>query len=365
MMKKVVFLSCIPTPHWLRFVPYIRKFVDARFYYYESGDCGRPNWWVEGLGEFSCILPKPFVWRYKYFTLAPIRMLRKERPQILVLSGFSDPSNYLAYLWARRHHCKTVVLTERSRDKTGKLRPYDWKWRLLRFLYRKVDKVMLVASGGGVENQFIKTFKFGDKVYLTKYPAVLDPYFAHPLRSKKDAYTIIHANSLTSRYNPICSIRAFSLVLKEYPKTKLLMNADGPMRSEVEEEIRRLGLQNSVTFLDGIKSFDDLDAVYAASDIMILPATRSNGNYTVAECMASGIACVLSKNVPCRNESEIRANNSVWFLPPEPQDFSEKICYLIEHPDEFSRVGRFNRGLVRPRTMQATAEEYNQLFQTL
>ena len=364
-MKKVVFLSCIPTPHWLRFVPYLRKYVNAKFYYYDTGNHGRPEWWLEELGEHSFVLPKSIKMGHFYFNRRVWATLNKERPDVLIMGGFVDPGNVLAYIWARLHGCKTIIMTERSRTRTGRLQGYNLKWRILRLFYRKLDAILLVASGNGVEEQFVKTLRFGEKVKFSRYPAFLDPYFAHPLRGKKGVYTIIHANGLTTKYNPICSVKAFALAHQKHPNTRLFLNAVGPLRLEVEEEIRKAGIEDSVRFLDGLKTFDDLNKVYAESDIMLLPANFSNGNYTVAEGMASGISILISTKVPCRYAEQMKTAESIFIAEPNPEPFAEEICRLIENPEEMTRIGRVNREIVRPRSMESTARQYAEIVNSL
>ena len=112
-----------------------------------------------------------------------------------------------------------------------------------------------------------------------RYPTDIDNYFSHPIRQKKDAYTLIYPNRMTAIYNPIGAVEIFAEVLKRYPKTKLKMNASGELRTKVEQRITELGISQSMEFLDHIKTWDELGAIYASCDIMYLPAKFSNGNY--------------------------------------------------------------------------------------
>ena len=346
----------------MRFQPYLQKYYDSYFFFYDYIG-GRQSWWKVDLGERCKILPCWFKWHSKYLTLSPLKYLRKIKPDIVMLGGFSVPANYLCYLWARWHGCKTVVQTERSRDRHGKLRGYDFAWRLLRFLYRKVDLVLCVDDD--IVPQFRDTFRFGDRVVGGQYPCDIDKYFKHNQRTKKDAYTLIYANRMTDIYDPLMAIDIFAEVLKRHPKTKLKMNASGELRAEVETRIREYGVGDSVEFLDDIKHWDDLDAVYQSCDIMYLPAKFSNGNYTMTEAMCSGMAIVVSDKVMGRTSQVLLENNSGFVLPHEVAPFVDKICWIIEHPEFFDRITSINRELHRSRTMEKTAELYCGFFEPL
>ena len=360
-MRKLVFFSAIASPHWVRFNPHLRTVYDAEFYFYERS-AGRQSFWEVPLGEHCHVLGARFSWKRRYCTLAVLKVLREENPDIVLLGGFSVPSNYLAYLWAKRHKRRVVVITERSRVRaTGKPRPYDWKWKLLHWLYHDVDQVMVTASD--IAPQFRDDYKFGSRVVVGQYPADIDRYYSHPVRGRKDTYTLIFANRLTDIYNPLAAVRIFSMVRKRHVNVRMRMNATGELRADVEAFIGKLGLKESVEFLDGIKSWDDLGNVYKTSDIMLLPAKYSNGNYTIFECMVSGMACIVSENVLGTGPAKMRAIGAGRVLPLDEGVFTDAICEYIENPTLFADDARKSREGFSSLTMSGTARLYGKLFE--
>lgn len=360
---KVVFISCIPTPHWLKFVPHLRQYVDAEFYYYEPGNHGRPDWWLMDLGEHSHVMDvRP--WRHRYYTLKPILALRKEHPDVVVLGGFTDPSNFLAYCWARLHGCKTIIGVERLRNSQGQMhQKMSFAWRVVRFLYRNIDLVGVTAMDA--VQQLADVYKFRARAIYFPYPADLDSYFAHPIRERKPSYTLIFPNSLINRYDPILGIEIFNQVLKRYPLTRLKMCGYGNLRTEVEILIKKYGIGDSVEFLDHFKCWEDMGKAYKESDIMYLSARWSNGNYSISECRASGMACIISDKVQGPSGKMMVENSSGAVVPHAVQPFVEKICWYIEHPEEFARIAPINRELLRPNTYVERAKLYNRVFQSL
>ena len=360
-MKKFIFFSPIASPHQVRFCEYLRNYFDAEFYFYDYTG-GRQTFWRVPLGEHCHILPTRFKWHCRYLTFSVLNVLREHRPDIIMIGGgFSIPSNYLAYCWGKKNGSRVVVQTERSRDlKTGKLRGYTLVWRVLRWLYRNIDRVMVTAADA--ESQFRDVFRFGNKVIVGRYPCDLDRYYEHPIRGRKDAYVLIFPNRMTEIYNPIGAVEIFSEVLKRYPKTKLLMNATGELRPLVEKRIASLGISTSIEFLDNLKCWEDLGRVYRKCDIMYLPAKFSNGNYTLIECMASGMACIASTNVMGIPELYYGNPDGVSLLPLDTQKFADRICWIIENPDFLERTATVNRENVRSLTLGGTAKLYNDLL---
>lgn len=361
-MKKLIHISAVASPHWVRFMPFFRRYFDAEFYFYEQLS-GRQEWWKMDLGEHGHILPSLVRFRGKHLSLSVIKVLRKERPDILMLGGFSEPSNYIAYVWAKKNNVPVVVFTERSRDKKGRLRSYGIGWRFLHFLYRDVDIVMTTSPD--IVHQFRDDFHFGKKVLAGRYPTDIGQYFKHPYRTSKEAYTLIFPNRMTEIYNPIGAVEIFSEVVKRHPRTRLKMNASGEMRQEVEAKIREFGVTSSVEFLDNIKSWDDLSDVYASCDIMYLPAKFSNGNYTISECAASGMGCVISDRILGHSMSDMKKAGTGFILPLDNKLFVDKICWYIEHPKVLEMEAKINRDNLKYLTHEETAKFYFDLFKDL
>lgn len=358
-MKKLVMITMVASPHQVRFVPHLAKYFDVQHYFYERLG-GRQSFWQVDLGERCHILPCRFKWRGKYLTLSVLSVLKRERPDILVLGGFSIPANYFAYLWARWHKVPVVIMTERSRDRNGKLRGFGLMWRVLHFLYRNVTRVM--TTDKDIVPQFRDTLRFGDRVVAGRYPTDMDRYFNHPVRTRKDSYTLIYANRMTELYNPIGAVEIFAEVVKRYPKTRLKMNASGELRPAVESKLKELGVANSVEFLDGIKTWDDLSEVYASCDIMYLPAKFSNGNYTITECRVSGMGCVISDKILGTAAKAMQEAKAGFVVPLDNNLFVDKICWYIEHPEAFRREAIANRNQLHCLTHDETAKLYYKLL---
>jgi len=83
--------------------------------------------------------------------------------------------------------------------------------------------------------------------------------------------------------------RAFSIVLDTFPRSKLLVLGRGPLRAELEELVRRSGLQASVSFL-GFRG--DVPSLLAAADAFVM-ASRYEGMPNAAiQALATGLPVV-------------------------------------------------------------------------
>jgi glycosyltransferase involved in cell wall biosynthesis len=342
----------------------LREYFNVNFWFYESAERTRGSWWrVEGEGDCEVLSGVWFlrsgILRERYWASGLSKRLRHFSPDVVILGGFSQPANVWAYWWARRHRCKTVVFTERSRTSAGKLRTWGVAWRILRYVYRNVD--LVVTSAEDIVPQFRDDFRFGDKVVAGRYAADLDGYFHHPIRVAKDGYTYLFANRLTEIYNPILAIEIFAAVCHKYPESKLVMNASGELRDRCVKKIEELGVGEMVEFLDCINSWEELPGVYARCDILLLPASFSNGNFTILEAMASGMGVVISDKVLGVGKS-VRDGVNGFRCEPNVKDFVERIARYISDPNEFLRHARHNRELVADLGARGTARFFFELL---
>mgnify|MGYP006088202749 CR=1 FL=1 len=363
-MRKLVFLSSLAVPQQVKLCHALQDYFDAEFWFYESADRSRGKWWQVDLGERCKVLKdvhffKSGRWAGRYLALGLIEELKAFNPDIVMLGGFSIPSNIIAYRWAKRNGKNTIVFTERSRNKDGVLRKPGVIWRLLHWLYRDVDLVM--TSADDAVKQFRDEFGFGKKVIAGRYAADLDAYFEHSLRVEKEAYTYLFANRMTEIYNPIGALEIFVEVLSKYPGSRLLMNAAGELNERCRVKIVELGIGDAVEFLTDIQSWDELHAVYARSDILLLPAHFSNGNYTILEAMASGMGVVVSDRVLGIGKMVEDGVNG-FNCEPTTIEFLKRIERYIRDPQLFKRHASLNRPMVKPLSAEGTAKFFYEVI---
>ena len=363
--RKLVYISSVAVPQQIGFCNALQEHFDAQFWFYEHSARTRGTWWDVDLGEHCKVLDHVFFLKSgpcaeRYVALNLAGELKKFNPDIVMLGTFSIPSNYLAYRWARRNGKKTVVFTERSRNhSTSELRKRSFAWDVLRRLYCDVDMVMVSADDAVA--QFRDDFGFGGKVVAGRYAADLDSYFDHPIRVQKAAYTYLFANRMTEIYNPIGAIEIFAAVRARHPGSKLLMNADGELGNRCREKIAELGIAEDVEFLANIKSWSELHKAYARSEILILPAHFSNGNFTIVEAMASGMGVVISDRVLGIGKM-IEDGRNGFNCEPCVEAFLDRIERYIREPELFRVHAEINRPLVEPFSAKGTARFFSDIL---
>ena len=360
--EKFVYISSIATPAQVKFCYALQDYLEAQFWFYEQPDRTRGKFWRTKLGDQCRIIPDTRRLFNRYISMSLPGMLDRFNPNIIMIGGLTYPGNYLAYRWARRHGKKSILFTERSRDAQGKLRSYGVTWRLLRWLYRDLDMVMVSAED--IVPQFRDEFRFGDRVVAGRYAADLDAFFAHQLRPAKSAYTYLLANRMIEIYNPLGGLDIFAEIYRRYPGSRLLMNAAGELGEACRVRIAELGLTDAVEFLTDIPTWDRLPEAYARSDILLLPAYFSNGNFTIVEAMASGMGVIISDKVLGIGKL-IEDGRNGFRCEPTTAAFVERIERYIANPTLFDTHAAINRAMVEPLSSKGTAKFYSETIKNL
>ena len=138
-------------------------------------------------------------------------------------------------------------------------------------------------------------------------------------------------------------LNALSRIKQNHPKVRALIVGSGPLMEEIQSEIQRLGLEESVE-LCGAR--DDMPAVYRQIDCIVIPSLREGLPYVLLEAMANKIPVVASRvgDIP----RLIRHGETGYLVPPENVDELQKhMTMVLESPDLSTKLAESGYRLVR------------------
>lgn len=152
-----------------------------------------------------------------------------------------------------------------------------------------------------------------------------------------------------ARFHPVKNhymlLEAFARVAAAAPDVDLLLAGDGPLRSELVERTRTLGLERRVRFL-GVR--DDIPDLLAACDIFALTSLSEAASLTLLEAMASGLPVVVTD---VGGNPEIVRHSIDGFLVPrnDAGAAASAILRLLEDRDLARTMGTSGSARVRER----------------
>lgn len=161
----------------------------------------------------------------------------------------------------------------------------------------------------------------------------------------------------TTTKNHAQLIRAWPEVVREAPRSQLLLVGDGRLRARAEVEVRQRGVAN-VHFL-GFRR--DVPAVLAASDAFVLPSKREGLPRSVLEAMAAGLP-VVATNVRGNRDLVGHRKNGFLVKVGDAPALAEALRALATDEGLRRRLGEEGRAKVRDYALEGVVEEMGTIY---
>lgn len=146
------------------------------------------------------------------------------------------------------------------------------------------------------------------------------------------------------------AIRAFAKLIGKHTNIMYLIAGDGPLKEKLAALIRDLGLRKHVGFLNEVE-IEEARNLYETSHIFLLPSVtaldedREGQALVLQEAQATGMPVVSTyhNGIP----EGVLDGRSGFLVPERDVDaLAERMDHLIEHPDEWEKMGLEGRRFV-------------------
>lgn len=157
-------------------------------------------------------------------------------------------------------------------------------------------------------------------------------------------------------------LRAAALLRAGWPALRVEIAGEGPERPALQDEARRLGLEDRVTFL-GWQT--DISPALARWDVLVQPSLDEGFGLAALEAMAAGLPVVATR-VGGLPEVVDEGSTGLLVPPADPASLAAALERLLRHPDLGSAMGAAGRERARAhfsveRMVAATSEVYASL----
>ncbi len=141
-----------------------------------------------------------------------------------------------------------------------------------------------------------------------------------------EAIVIGNVSRFSAQKNPLDWVRIAGMVGRACPDAFFLMVGDGPLRGEVENEIKKEGIQDRI-LLTGLRR--DIPRMLAAMDIFLLTSLWEGLPRVLAQAMAMGLP-VVANRVDGVAEG-IQEELTGYLVEPGDTDQAAKDCIRLAH----------------------------------
>jgi glycosyltransferase involved in cell wall biosynthesis len=206
------------------------------------------------------------------------------------------------------------------------------------------DKTICVSNA--VREALIQDYRFPPERTLTIHNGVSLSEFApsgtdgiavrNRLGLRSDEFVLVCAARLTQHKGIDILLRAIARVLREGVPCKCILLGDGPLREQLLEQARELGLLGHV-FFEGFQK--DVRPYLQASSAFVLTSHTEGGGgpLSVLEAMACGLPCIVT-GVGGSVEAITDQVDGLVVPPASADAVADAISYLATHPHERAQM---------------------------
>lgn len=327
-MKKVVFITNIPSPYRVDFFVYLQKhFPEYEFHVIFSGAGMENRKWSVELEELehttflksrTIIIRKRFDDRYIFLPVGVEKALREIGPDMVFAMEY-NPTILRAVHWCRKHHVPFVSWTDgtlNSEKNIGKVQ------RLSRSYIIKRASAFVASSTASKEAQ-IAYGADPAKCFLSYLTVDINKYLA-----KKDSYEarqMIYVGSLIQR-------KGLDLLMPALAKTdediRLIIVGEGQEKQALEEQITKLGITDRVEF-KGFVEGEALRELYKNSDVFIIPTREDCFGLVILEAMCASLPVISSKYADGARDLIADGENGYIVDPEDTEGFANTIERIL------------------------------------
>ena len=275
----------------------------------------------------------PFFLVAQFFSL--LLVIKKTQPEI-IHAHWIFPQGFIASLM-KIFFGIPVVVTAHGSDISG-LQHYFFMVAK-RFTLRESSRVTVVSSE--LREKIIQEIL---PVHVDVIPMGVSSNIFSPgnrdevIKEKYDIQgnVILYVGRLSEKKGVHYLIDAMSLILNEFPDSKLLIVGNGEFEAELQKRVQNFGLQNNIVFVGGLPN-EQLPVYYASVDIFVSPSLEEGLGLTFVEAAMSG--CLLI-GTDVGGIRDIIEDCQTGFLVPEKDSIAiaEKIIYAWNNPDEIKTI---------------------------
>jgi glycosyltransferase involved in cell wall biosynthesis len=287
------------------------------------------------------------------------KVLFQTDPDIVVICGYGVPGMLQALIWCILNNKVRVILSETKEDDCKR------NWVKESFKSFIISQYQSALVGGYPHKRYLTKLGMPEDAIFVGYDVVGNDTF-HPQKIRTLPVPVkrpffLAINRFVGKKNLLFLLIAYSKYLQQFQDAAwdLVLCGDGELRSQIEQKISDLNLQDYV-HLTGFLQQEQMLPYFAHAKCFIHASIQEQWGLVVNEAMASGLPVLVSNRCGCYEDLIVEGVNGFGFDPENLQQLTDLMLKIssddvdlqkmgdraLEHIQNFS-PDRFARGLMQ------------------
>jgi glycosyltransferase involved in cell wall biosynthesis len=238
----------------------------------------------------------------------------KVNNQYSIVHSHMDKMSGLILLSAKRAGIPIRISHSHSTRSEGGLAKKLYKWYVGNFIVPNSTNLFACSNTAAQwlykeKSKSSKILKNGIESEKFSFCPITRSQVREELNLSDDLFVIGHVGRFCHPKNHSYLVNLFAEYNKLNNKSVLILVGDGPLRSNIEKQIKRLELTGKVMFL-GIRS--DIHRLLQALDLFLFPSLHEGLPVSLIEAQGSGLPCIITDNIS--KEVDL-GGNLIKFIP--------------------------------------------------
>lgn len=170
---------------------------------------------------------------------------------------------------------------------------------------------------------------------------------------------LVFAGRLADQKRVIDLLKAVDILQHLYPKIRVLIAGEGPLRKELEDFARGVDLGEKASFL-GLR--EEMATLYAAADVVVLPSSYEGLPNLVLEAQIRAIPVVASA-APGTIELVEHEATGLTFPIGDSTEFARQLERILSDPELGRKLGSAGRSMILEQfTVRQMADRFESLY---
>lgn len=301
-----------------------------------------------------------YAWKAYFFSK---KLIRKNKYD-LSHSFFSVPCGFISLLLKWRHKIPYIV-SLRGADVPGYSERFSVIYKFLTPVIKVIWKnaSLVVSNSEGLKNLALKS-RPRQKIEVIYNGADIEEFKpGSDIECPSGTFRIICVSRITGRKGIRYLIEAVSQLISKYSQIRLQIVGEGNEKKNLEEQVKKLKLENVVEFC-GLIKHRNLPIHYQEADIFVLPSLNEGMSNTMLEALASGLPIIATDTGGTR-ELIKEGINGLLIKMRNSGDIAQKIEILIQNKDLRQKMGEASRSLAEKFSWKNVAGQYAAVYKNI
>jgi glycosyltransferase involved in cell wall biosynthesis len=252
------------------------------------------------------------------------------RHEIDYIVGFTIPYGVLAWITARLTR-RNVGMSLIGADLYRGIRE-KWYGEIVTFMLRYCDHV--TVTGSEMKEILIARGVPADRIHILPHSIDMSTYQYDDKHTKR--YDMVFVGELVHRKRVDILIDAFKLVRHTRHQARFCIVGDGPLRTALEEQAKRLGVADAIDFV-GFQ--EDVRQYLKHSKVFVLASQGEGLPFAMIEAMVCGLVPVVTDVGTVRDVIRDGKNGFLVGVG-ERQTIAKRVVTLLADEDLYGKTSR-------------------------